>query len=285
MSSRASFIFLFLFLYSFLTSFRATAEIPIFVHHYCRNTTRYTANSTYFTNLKTLRSSLSSTNASYSTGFQNATAGQARDMVTGLFLCRGDVSLEVCRDCVSYSVKDIVTRCPNQREATIYYDECMLRYSDWNIFSNVTFTGEFLMYNDYKILSEDQVRFENLVLTTMIEVASAAANSSRRFCTRETTWKDNLDLYVLVQCTPDLTSEDCVRCLDQSIYKSRFGSVGERLLLPSCNSRYELYKFYNKTDVNTTPLPPPPLEASTHPVSSAPRPRVTHPVSSAPRSS
>uniref|UniRef100_M4DS30 Cysteine-rich receptor-like protein kinase 10 n=1 Tax=Brassica campestris TaxID=3711 RepID=M4DS30_BRACM len=269
MSSRASFIFLFLFLYSFLTSFRATAEIPIFVHHYCRNTTRYTANSIYFTNLKTLWSSLSSTNASYSTGFQNATAGQARDMITGLFLCRGDVSLEVCRDCVSYSVKDIVRKCPNQREATIYYDQCMLRYSDRNIFSNVTLDDGFIMYNDhYDIPSAEQARFENLVLTTMIELAFEAANSSRHFCTRETKWNDYQDLYVLVQCTPDLTRQDCFRCLDRSINELYFSTIGERYLYPSCNSRYEFYKFYNETL-----LPPPPLAAPTPPVSSAPRPR------------
>ncbi|KAF8085886.1 hypothetical protein N665_0643s0015 [Sinapis alba] len=269
MSSRASFIFLFLFLFFFLTSFRATAEIPIFVHHYCRNTTRYTANSIYSTNLKTLWSSLSSTNASYSTGFQNATAGHARDMVTGLFLCRGDVSPEVCRDCVSYSVKDIAKRCSNQREAIIYYDQCMLRYSDQNIFSNVSFTDGFIMYNDhYDIPAGEQVRFENLALTTMIEAAFEAANTSRHFCTRKTKWNDYQDLHILVQCTPDLTRQDCFRCLDRSINELYFSNIGERYLYPSCNSRYELYKFYNDTPL----LAPPPLAASTPSVSSAPRP-------------
>ncbi|KAF8046082.1 hypothetical protein N665_4039s0001 [Sinapis alba] len=268
MSSRASFIFLFLFLCFFLTSFRATAEIPIFVHHYCRNTTRYTANSIYSTNLKTLWSSLSSTNASYSTGFQNATAGQAPDMVTGLFLCRGDVSPEVCRDCVSYSVKDIAKRCSNQREATIYYDQCMLRYSDQNIFSNLTLTEDYPMFNDYSVQPKDEERFKKLVFTTMIETAIEAANSTRYFCMRKTKGIDTSDLYVLVQCTPDLTREDCLFCLLQSINNLNLESIGSRHVFPSCNSRYELYKFYNDAPL----LAPPPLVSSTPPVSSAPRP-------------
>ncbi|CAH8359056.1 unnamed protein product [Eruca vesicaria subsp. sativa] len=287
MSSRASFILLFLF--SFLTSFRATAVRPNFVHHDCRNTTRYSANSTYFTNLKTLWSSLSSTNASYSTGFQNASAGQARDMVTGLFLCRGDVLPDVCRDCVSFSVTDIVTRCPDQREAIIYYEECMLRYSDRNIFSNLTLTGDFLMYNANSITSvEETARFEKVVLTTIIEAAFEAANNSRYFCTRSVrTYQfqnlynfqfqniESQNLYVLVQCTPDLTRQDCLSCLELSIYKLNFERTGARLLLPSCNSRYELYQFYNESVVDTPllpSLPPTPLVASTPPVSSAPRP-------------
>ncbi|KAH0935251.1 hypothetical protein HID58_012368 [Brassica napus] len=260
MSSHASCIFLFLF--SFLTtSFRATAESPYFFHHLCRNTTRYSSNSIYSTNLKTLRSSLSSTNASYSTGFQNATAGQAPDTVTGLFLCRGDVSPEVCRSCVSFSVKDIVAKCPNQREATIYYDECMLRYSDQDVSSNLTLADDFLMYNDYKTAPKDVDLFKKVASTTMMEAAFEAANSSRYFCTRKAKWIDFKDLYVLVQCTPDLTRDDCLFCLLQSINGLNFESIGSRHLSPSCNSRYEVYKFYNETEVKS----PPPLASSTTP--------------------
>ncbi|KAG5406776.1 hypothetical protein IGI04_012895 [Brassica rapa subsp. trilocularis] len=260
MSSHASCIFLFLF--SFLTtSFRATAESPYFFHHLCRNTTRYSSNSIYSTNLKTLRSSLSSTNASYSTGFQNATAGQAPDTVTGLFLCRGDVSPEVCRSCVSFSVKDIVAKCPNQREATIYYDECMLRYSDQDVSSNLTLADDFLMYNDYKTAPKDVDLFKKVASTTMMEAAFEAVNSSRYFCTRKAKWIDFKDLYVLVQCTPDLTRDDCLFCLLQSINGLNFESIGSRHLSPSCNSRYEVYKFYNETEVKS----PPPLASSTTP--------------------
>ncbi|KAJ4899889.1 Cysteine-rich receptor-like protein kinase 10 [Raphanus sativus] len=270
MSSQASFILIFLF--SFLTtSFRTTAESPSFVHHLCRNTTRYSANSIYSTNLKTLWSSLSSANASYSTGFQNATAGQAPNLVTGLFLCRGDVSPEDCRDCVSLSVKDIAAKCTNQREAIIYYDECMLRYSDQSVFSNLTVADGFLMYNDYETAPKDVDLFKKLALTTMTEAAFEAANSSRYFLTRKAKAIDFKDLYFLVQCTPDLTRDDCLFCLLESINGLHFENIGSRLLFPSCNSRYENYKFYNETEVNTTTTilpPPPPLAAST-----TPRPR------------
>ncbi|KAL1220875.1 Cysteine-rich receptor-like protein kinase 4 [Cardamine amara subsp. amara] len=133
MSSCASYIFIFLF--SFLTSFRASTQHPSYIYHICPNTTIYSKNSTYFTNLRTLLFSLSYRNALFSTGFQNASVGQAPDRVTGLFLCRGDVSSETCRSCIAFALNDTLYRCPNEREVTLYYDVCVLRYSNKNILS------------------------------------------------------------------------------------------------------------------------------------------------------
>ncbi|CAN6879337.1 unnamed protein product, partial [Brassica oleracea] len=45
-------------------------------------------------------------------------------------------------------------------------------------------------------------QFEKLVLTTIIEAALEAANSSRYFCTRNAKGKEYVNLYVLVQFTP-----------------------------------------------------------------------------------
>ncbi|VVB11965.1 unnamed protein product [Arabis nemorensis] len=276
MSSRASFMFLFLFF--LLTSFRASAQSPNYLYHLCPNTTTYSKNSTYFTNLKILLSSLSSDNSSYSTGFQNATAGQAPDRVTGLFLCRGDFSAEVCRNCVSFAINYIFIRCPNEREVTIYYDECLLRYSHRNILSNVTLKGEFIMLNSDKI--SDQVdRFEDLASSTMNQAAIEAATNARKFYTRKANWTALQDLYVLVQCTPDLTMEDCLRCLERSINRMTLNRIGARQLYPSCNSRYELYAFYNETAIRTSPQhqvrpspSPPPRPTTTSSESSPPPP-------------
>ncbi|CDY10869.1 BnaC01g14840D [Brassica napus] len=98
--------FVFLFLFSFLTSFGTFAQDPRFVHLICPNTTTFSRNSTYLANLRTLLSSLSSPNASYATGSQSATVGQPPDRVTGLYLCRGDVTPEVCRRCVAFAVNE-----------------------------------------------------------------------------------------------------------------------------------------------------------------------------------
>ncbi|WZZ75922.1 hypothetical protein YC2023_087292 [Brassica napus] len=278
MSSCTSFIFLVLF--SLLASCRTYAQNPHYTFHSCPNTTSYTRNSTYFTNLETLLSSLSSPDASYSTGFQNATVGRDPDRVTGLFLCRGDVSPEVCRSCVAFSVNETLARCPNEKEVVLYYDECMLRYSHKNILSTLVYEGGFFMFNG-NISSNQEDRFEDLVSTTMNQAADKAANSSRKFYTIKANWTALQSLYGLVQCTPDLTRYDCLRCLHQSIDGIPLNKIGGRLFWPSCNARYELYLFFNENDTRTPPeqqappppppslLPPPP--ASTSPVSSLTR--------------
>ncbi|XP_010451243.2 PREDICTED: cysteine-rich receptor-like protein kinase 15 isoform X2 [Camelina sativa] len=268
MSSSVSFIFLFLFF--FLSSFKASAQNPIYTLHVCPNTTTFTRNSTYFTNLKTLLSSLSSPNASYSTGFQNATAGQVPDRVFGLFLCRGDVSPEVCRNCVAFSVNETLTRSPKEREGVLYYDECMLRYSHQNILSKLTLDEKFqaLKMNGNEVSPSVIDRLNYLVSSTLNQVAVDAANSPRKFYTRWVDWNSLETLYTLFQCTPDLTRQDCLRCLQESIKGMSLSKIGGgRLVFPSCNSRYELYAFYNKTAIEI--LQPPPLPpASTPPVSS-----------------
>ncbi|CAL9226538.1 unnamed protein product [Arabidopsis halleri] len=258
----ASFIFLFLF--SLLTSFKASAQKPTFT--YCPNTTTYSRNSTYFTNLKTLLSSLSSPNASYSTGFQNATAGQAPNKVTGLFLCRGDLSPEACRSCVVFSVNQTLLMCPNEREAVFYYEECMLRYSHKNILSTLIYHGGFIMTNPNNISSQLEDRFGDFVSSTMNQAAEEAVNNSRKFYTIRANWTALRSLYALVQCTPDLRRQDCLACLQYSINGMPLYRIGGRLLWPSCNSRYELYPFYNESVIEA----PPPLESlvSTPPMAS-----------------
>ncbi|CAL9226564.1 unnamed protein product [Arabidopsis halleri] len=245
MSSRVSFIFLFLF------SFRASAQNPFYLYHNCSITTTYSSNSTYSTNLKTLLSSLSSRNASYSTGFQNATAGQAPDRVTGFFLCRGNVSPEVCRNCIAFAVNEALIRCRNDKEALLYYEQCLLRYSNRNILSTLNIDGGMYMQNARDFTSVKKDRFRDLVLTPMNLVAFEAARSLKKFAVRKIDLTASQSLYGMVQCTPDLTEQDCLNCLQQSINRVTNDKIGGRMLLPSCSSRYDNYPFYNESIVGT----------------------------------
>ncbi|XP_009109107.2 cysteine-rich receptor-like protein kinase 10 isoform X3 [Brassica rapa] len=255
--------FIFLFLFPFITGcFTASAQDPTYLGYICPSTPTYTNDSTYFTNLETVLSSLSSPDTSYSTGFQNATAGEDPDMVTGLFLCRGDVSAEVCRNCVGYVVEDTLNRCPEEKEVVLYYDQCMVRYSNKNILSSLSTGGVFEQTNTKNVSISEKDRFRELVLSTLNPAATEAASSSRKFAVSKANWTAAQTLYGLVQCTPDLTREDCLSCLQQSINQLATDQSGARFVVPSCSSRYELYLFYNES---ATTKPPPPPEVSTPP--------------------
>ncbi|OIT35706.1 cysteine-rich receptor-like protein kinase 10 [Nicotiana attenuata] len=93
----------------------------------------------------------------------------------------------------------------------------------------------------------------------------------KKFATKEANFSSPEKLYTLAQCTPDLSDSSCDRCLSTAIGNlPRHGSRGGRVLLPSCNVRYELYSFYNVTAVALPP--PPPVRLSPPPPSSQPGP-------------
>ncbi|CAA7060171.1 unnamed protein product [Microthlaspi erraticum] len=147
----------------------------------------------------------------------------------------------------------------------------MLRYSDQNILSTLSYDGPYILSNANNVSSNQEDRFGDLVSSTLSQAAFEAASNSRKFSVIKAHWTPLQSIYRLVQCTPDLRKQECLSCLHQSIDAMPLYRVGGRLLFPSCTSRYELYAFYNETAVETPPTPPTP--ASTPPVSSPPRPR------------
>ncbi|XP_044497350.1 cysteine-rich receptor-like protein kinase 10 [Mangifera indica] len=251
-SSKFFMFFLVLYLVSFVIGLSSAAD-PTYLYHECTNTTTFSGNSTYQSNLNFLLSSLVS-NATrsngFSNGFYNTTAGQDPNKVYALFLCRGDDTPTACRDCVNFSTSDILRRCPTQKEAIIWYDPCLLRYSDANIFSTMATNPSIILYNTNNIT---QTGFTQLVGTTMKETENQAADSPKKYSTRTANFTSFQTLYCLVQCTPDLSNLDCSSCLEQSFANLRTSQAGSRVLFPSCNSRFELYPFYNE---NVTAAPP-----------------------------
>ncbi|KAF8395510.1 hypothetical protein HHK36_019458 [Tetracentron sinense] len=233
---------------------------PTYISHVCPNTTTYTPNSTYQTNLNLLLSSLSSS-ATASDGFYNITTGKTPNIVYGLFLCQGNVTNDVCRDCVQTASKDILLRCPNEKVATTWYDECMLRYSNQSIFSVVQQLPGIYMWKSHNI--SNQSRFNQVLADTMDDLATRASSSNQtitKFAVGEANFTTSQKVYSLAQCTPDLSGSDCNRCLQgaiEALPSCCGGKQGGRVILPSCNLRYEMYPFYRIEAVPLVPSPSP----------------------------
>ncbi|CAI9760046.1 unnamed protein product [Fraxinus pennsylvanica] len=234
---------------------------------------RRSPDSTYRSNLNQLFLTLSS-NATRDNGFYSYTVGRGPpDRVNGLFLCRGDVNIDVCEECVRNATTEILRRCPKEKDSTIWYDECMLRYSNISIFSRADQNGGIILSNNQNITDQPD-RFRTVLAATLNESATEAANdlSGKKFATKQANFTAFQTLYTLAQCTPDLSSGQCNTCLRDCI--SNFPSCcdikqGARVNFLSCNIRYEMYPFYNFTlapappNRNTPPLPPLPPSRST----------------------
>jgi hypothetical protein len=247
-----------LFLFSFLSIISEAA--PSIRTYFCPDDTNFIPNSTYQSNLNLLFSSLSS-NATRESGFYNTTVGQnTPNIVYGLFLCRGDVTTDVCQDCVTTATKTIAQQfCPTGKEAIIWYNECMLRYSNESFFSNMSDSPVKYFWNDKNITEHE--RFNQLLGTIfndlVTRVTSADQPGAKKFATKEANFSATIKLYSLVQCTPDISSSSCNTCLRARLANLPVccgGKQGATVLTPSCNVRYEVYPFYRI-------LPPPPAPA------------------------
>ncbi|KAK7269969.1 hypothetical protein RIF29_22795 [Crotalaria pallida] len=259
-SSVTHFILLSLLVILILTSEAA----PPYSAYVCSTDGSYfKPNTTYQTNLKALLSSLVSNVTGLHDGYyRTAVAQGSPDEVKGLFLCRGDVTLATCQDCVAAAAENITRLCTNTTESIIWYDECMVRYSNLSFLNNIV-PGVNLK-NTNTVPDSDSELFNNLLATTLNDIAATAANSASgnsKFATKEVEFTRSQKLYSLAQCTPDLTTFDCNTCLASAISSLPTccnGTRGARVLLPGCNLRYELYPFYNVSALSNQPKVPPP---------------------------
>ena len=68
----------------------------------------------------------------------------------------------------------------------------------------------------------------------------------------------NTTLYGLAQCTRDLSTENCSRCLRDAAAEIHTsccgGGVGERIVFPSCIIRYEIYAFAFDSGTTWAPI-------------------------------
>ncbi|KAL9324204.1 hypothetical protein ACSQ67_009061 [Phaseolus vulgaris] len=215
---------------------------PFYVSHNCSTNETLTSNNTLQISLTTLFSYLSSkaTNKRYYKADVNST-------VYGLFMCRGDVPNGVCEKCVQNAAHRIALDCNSSQEAIVWYSQCMLRYSFRKIFRTVERSP---VFSDLNITSrnEEQSFFSVTLAKTLDKVAVMAGDSDERFGKYSTKLNDKQTLYTLAQCTKDLPTDDCKGCLGNLIGTeipwSRLGSIGGRVLYPSCNLRFEFHQFY-----------------------------------------
>ncbi|XP_058774139.1 cysteine-rich receptor-like protein kinase 10, partial [Vicia villosa] len=158
---------------------------------------------------------------------------------------------------------NITRLCPNKTESIIWFDECMLRYSN-RYFSPTSIVPRVNLNNGKNITTSKLDSFNVTLMSFLDKLATEAADSQTT--TQFATGEDNFNLsissssvYGLAQCVNGLTNVQCEECLvnaARTLLTCCEGKQGARALLAWCNIRYDSYKFYNTTDVSSS-LPPP----------------------------
>ncbi|KAI9112402.1 hypothetical protein K1719_016599 [Acacia pycnantha] len=242
------FFVIIIFLCSSTIEARAT-----YLYHNCSTAGKtFAADSAFQSRRTTLLSSIASPNAD----FRNTTVpGGGNDTIYGLYMCRGDVSLQVCNQCVLNATQRLPSECPFSKEAVIWYDECMLRYSNISFFSIIDQWPTVVILNPKNISVSSPTGFSNFLLSFMNETVSMAAAavvgepaSETKIYAKNQKKFQSETLYSLAQCTPDLRLQDCRSCLSGVIRNIPLCSdkkIGGRAVNPSCNIRYELFSFFD----------------------------------------
>ncbi|XP_045813115.1 cysteine-rich receptor-like protein kinase 7 [Trifolium pratense] len=207
------------------------------------------SNSNFHDNLIKLLSSLSS-KAISNTEFYNPIIGtNPSDSIYGMFMCRGDVDSQLCHECIGNATQHLSSECSLSKQASIWYNECTVRYSNDSFFSVVDMMPGFYMCNTVNFSNTKS--FTPFLFSTMNLIADEAASDKKKFATNERVFEFQT-LYCLAQCTSDLSSKVCGTCLRSAINQLPIhcdGKLGGRFLYPSCNVRYELYPFYRSINV------------------------------------
>ncbi|XP_021719614.1 cysteine-rich receptor-like protein kinase 10 isoform X2 [Chenopodium quinoa] len=242
-----------------LSTIHETTSIPHYLANNCPNST-FATNSKYKSNLNTLFKSLSTkatTNPFPPGGFYITSTGNGTsDAVYGLFLCRGDQNITGCGDCVkTATTTDLQRYCPNSRVAIIWYDECMVRFSNESLYAKMA-DDPSASFMNAKRYEGNQTQFFGIMWNTMNHLVGETANNrtAKKFTTKMVNITKSVTLYTMEQCTPDLTPNDCSRCLAKAIGLLET-MRGARILLPSCHVRYETYTFYIGAVNYSLPLP------------------------------
>ncbi|XP_054787225.1 cysteine-rich receptor-like protein kinase 44 isoform X3 [Prosopis cineraria] len=240
---------------------------PDLRYAYCFNRGNYTNTSTYQSSFNILVSEITS-NTQIDYGFYNFSHGQDPDRVSLIGLCRGDVKPNECRSCLNNASILVPKSCPNQKEAMGGYDECFLRYSNRSIFGVMETDASYYLWNLDNATEADMYNQVVNDLLGALRDQAASGDSLHKYAAGTNTGNFQT-VWGAVQCTPDLSQQDCFDCLTKAI--SEFLNCcttkrGARVIKPSCNVRYENFRFYEPMAKDSPPPPspslPPPTSAS-----------------------
>lgn len=143
---------------------------------------------------------------------------------------------------------------------------CLVRSSNYSTFRNLKLSPYAVSPSDDIIEQAKKLtlfipQWEGMVNRTL-EAATKAKTSSvlKYYSAGKTGFTDFPDVYMLMQCTPNITSRDCKQCLGECVMffrKQYLGREGGMASLPSCFFRWDIYPFHGAFDDLTRVLAPP----------------------------
>lgn len=114
-------------------------------------------------------------------------------------MCRGDIPSDLCNQCVGSATQLLSTNvnCSLSKRAIVYYEQCIVRYSNTSFFSIVTMSAGYVLSSPINMTNQES--FKRLVYVTLNKTADDASNSptgAKKFAVRVT----DIDIFQKVYC-------------------------------------------------------------------------------------
>ncbi|KAJ4885530.1 putative cysteine-rich receptor-like protein kinase 30 [Raphanus sativus] len=163
-------------------------------------------------------------------GFFNVSVGTYPDQVYALGMCIPGAKQEFCSDCIKAASDQLIQSCPNQA-AAFYWSGggetlCMARYSN------------------SPFLERLAVRMVTAALSSSGK--NVPFSNSRFYAADVAALTSSINVYALMQCTPDVSPSNCKTCLRQSVdyyIDCCRGEQGGYVYWPNCLFRLDMYPY------------------------------------------
>jgi len=201
----------------------------------------------YKTNVERILSLMIS-DAATSKGYNYTTIGN-NNTVYGLYDCRRDVVGYFCQFCVSNAALEIPQHCPNRVSAMVWYDFCILRYSNENFFGKVLTHPTWHAVGNKNISNKEETKKAEDFMRSLIR--KAIMETSMLYYVDGFNLSFTQSRYGLVQCTKDLTNDGCRECLEAmlaEVPKFCTQKLGWFIWSGTCMIKYDDYMFYIPND-------------------------------------
>lgn len=257
-----SFMFLIL-LFLLILITQTSAQTPIYMYSYCQNTTEKSLTPSYQSNVNNLLLWINS-NVATGTDFDHTVIGSSKnnndDVVYGNYDCRGGITGYLCQFCIDTAVREISQHCTNSVTAGIWYDICIIRYSNKNFFGKVSVTPSWNVTGTKKVKDEKELGRAENYMGSLIRKVTIETNES--WAGSEFNWSDSEKRYGFVACARDLNKDGCRQCLEAMLDRVPLccgTKVAWTVVAPSCGMRFDDQLFFqlsNQTG-SSSPMPNP----------------------------
>ncbi|PUZ67036.1 hypothetical protein GQ55_3G399100 [Panicum hallii var. hallii] len=230
--------------------------------YYCSTTGNYTRKSPYKVNLGKLMEDLQSGAIANRAGFNYGVAGEAPDAVFGLTMCYADLNWTQCQNCLQAATTGVELICPFSREMKAREDACVLRYSNKSFFSVADVISAFHFSDTSNNSVTNMAGVNDTLFSLMSSLAAEAAVSELRLAKGSQVYKGSKGIsqviYGLAQCTRDLNSSECNRCLAyfvEELLSSSLSVNNYAVKGYSCNVAYKIGQDFDSI-IRAVPMAP-----------------------------